>query len=157
MTDKEKEEVTPDQLMNKFKGSSLKSIILYTVIIHIVLLLGTSFPYLYKNIFGEDTAALSEKDRVDAALRDATTALRDIAEQYGMKPQDLSDQLAGNSKKAPKAPQTENETKEDSTEPKPETSPEAEKPKSAIEKELEKKETGPELPKPIEDEEDLFK
>jgi hypothetical protein len=161
MTDKQKEEVTPDQLMNNFKGSSLKTIIIYTVIIHLVLLVGTSFPYLYKSIVGEDSSALSEKDRADAALRDATTALRDISEQYGLKPQDLSSRLAGESTGAPKAPKEESETKEDSTEPQPEstpdTEPDAEEPKSAIEKELETKETGPELPKPIEDEEDLFK
>lgn len=163
MTDKLKEEITPDQLMNNFKGSSLKSIIIFTVIIHVVLLVGSSFPFLYKSIVGEDSSAMSEKDRTDAAMRKATTALRDIAEEYGLKPQDLSSQLAGNSPRAPKAPasetetETETKTEENSTEPQPDVEGEAEEPKSAIEKELDKKETGPELPKPIEDEEDLFK
>ena len=152
MTDKQKEEVTPDQLMSSFKGSSLKSIIIFTVIVHVVLLAGTSFPYLYKAVAGEDASEMSEADRTDAAMREATVALREIAEQYGLKPQDLSSQLAGNAPRAPKAPK-----EETSSEPKENTTAEPEAPKSAIEQEINQKATGPALPKPVEDEEDLFK
>jgi hypothetical protein len=153
MTDKLKEEVTPDQLMNNFKGSSLKSIIIFTVIIHAILLIGGSFPYLYKTIVGEDASEMSEADRTDAAMRKATVALREIAEEHGLKPQDLSSQLAGNSRKAPKAPEPESNSQE------PEGNPgeDPEQPQSAIEEEINQKATGPALPKPLEDEDDLFK
>jgi hypothetical protein len=153
MKDTQKEEVTPDQLMQHFQGSSLKSIIIFTVIIHFVLLVGSSFPYLYKTVVGEDASELSEKDRIDAAMREATVALRDISEEYGLKPQDLSDQLAGGVSKAPKAPKKEIATEGAKEDP----GMGIEKPKSAIEEEISKKATGPTIPKPVEDEEDLFK
>ncbi|MEZ7956362.1 MAG: hypothetical protein QMC23_07065 [Rubritalea sp.] len=153
MKDTQKEEVTPDQLMKHFQGSSLKSIIIFTVIIHVVLLAGSSFPYLYKVVVGEDASELSEKDRIDAAMRDATVALRDISEEYGLKPQDLSDQLAGGARKAPQAPKKESVTEGAGEDP----ASGIEKPMSAIEEEISKKATGPTIPKPVEDEEDLFK
>ena len=153
MSETQKEEVTPDQLMKHFQGSSLKSIIIFTLIVHAVLLAGSSFPYLYKTIVGKDASEMSEKERTEAAMRDATAALREIAEEHGLKPQDLSSQLAGGAPKAPKAP------KDDATTKKPESdsNTNSEEPKSAIEKELDKKATGPTVPKPEDDEEDLFK
>ncbi len=153
MTDTQKEEVTPDQLMKHFQGSSLKSIIIFTLIVHVVLLAGSSFPYIYKAVVGEDASELSEKDRIDAAMREATVALRDISEQYGLKPQDLSSKMAGGSRKAPKAPKKEGDTKGTQEAPVTDT----ETPKSAIEEEISKKATGPTVPSPEEDEEDLFK
>ena len=154
MTDIQKEETTPDQLMKHFQGSSLKSIIVFTVVVHIVLISGFSFPFLYKTFVGGNTEEMSEKDRIDAAMREATVALREIAEEYDLKPQDLSSQLAGNAPRAPKA------AKEPKAESPPKASPDAatpENPKSAIEQEISKKATGPTLPKPVDDEEDLFK
>ncbi len=59
MTDTQKEEVTPDQLMKHFQGSSLKSIIIFTLIVHVVLLAGSSFPYIYKTFVGDDASELS--------------------------------------------------------------------------------------------------
>ncbi len=153
MRDTQKEEITPDQLMKHFQGGSLKSIIIFTVIVHVVLLAGSSFPYLYKAVVGEDTSTMSEKDRIDAAMREATVALREIAEEHGLKPQDLSSQLAGGARKASKAPKKDSATK--GTEDDPGT--DSEKPKSAIEEEINKKATGPTVPKPEDDEEDLFK
>jgi hypothetical protein len=153
MTDTQKEEVTPDQLMKHFQGGSLKSIIFFTVIVHVVLLAGSSFPYLYKAVVGEDTTKMSEKERTEAAMREATVALREIAEEHGLKPQDLSSQLAGGTRKAAKAPKKESATK--GSQDDPGTDPE--KPKSAIEEEINKKATGPTVPKPEDDEEDLFK
>ena len=151
MSDTLKEETTPDQLMKHFQGSSLKTIIIFTLIVHAVLLAATSAPYLYKTIVGENTSKMSEEDRIDAAMREATTALREIAEEYELKPQDLSSQLAGGAPKASKAPKTDGDSK--GTQDDPGTDPE--KPKSAIEEEINKKATGPTLPKPEDD--DLFK
>jgi len=155
MTDTQKEEVTPDQLMKHFQGGSLKSIIIFTVVVHVVLLAGSSFPYLYKAVVGEDTSEMSEKERTDAAMREATVALREIAEEHGLKPQDLSSQLAGGARKAPKTAKKESATK--GSQDDPSTGNDPEKPKSAIEEEISKKATGPTVPKPEDDEEDLFK
>ncbi|MEJ6571981.1 MAG: hypothetical protein QNL01_03140 [Akkermansiaceae bacterium] len=153
MTDTQKEEVTPDQLMKHFQGSSLKSIIIFTLIVHAVLLAGSSFPYLYKTVVGEDNSKMSEKERTEAAMREATVALREIAEEHGLKPQDLSSQLAGGAPKAPKATTPDSDAKGTQDDP----GTEAEDPKSSIEKELDKKATGPTVPNPEDDEEDLFK
>jgi hypothetical protein len=150
MTDTQKEEVTPDQLMKHFQGSNLKTIIIFTVIVHVVLLAGSSFSYLSKAVLGENTSTMSEKDRTDAAMREATVALREIAEQYELKPQDLSSQLAGVERKAPKKESVTKLPQDD-----PGTDPE--KPKSAIEEEISKKATGPTVPNPEDDEDDLFK
>ncbi len=159
MTDKQKEEVTPDQLMNNFKGSSLKSIVIFTLVIHLIFIVGGSITDIYKRMAGKDAAKLNEAGRMEAAMVKATSALRDIAAEYGLKPQDLSSQLAGGAPKAPESPaETGKEPKSD--EPKAETDNTPvtpEKPESAIEKEVKKQADGPALPDPVEDEEDLLK
>jgi hypothetical protein len=162
MTETEsKEEVTPDDLLSDFRGKSLFGIVFFTIVIHAALLLGTSVPFLYKTFVGEEKSNLTEKQRTEVAMREATASLRKIAEQHGLKPQDLSNQLgsAGTSRPKPptkgtsKGPKTTSSSGGSTT---TETPPD--KPKSAIEKELELKAKGPELPAvPKDDEEDLFK
>lgn len=155
------QEITPDQLLESFRGRSFKSVILFTVIIHVVIVGGTSIPYLMKSIAGKSASKLSEKDRTELAAREATDALREIATKHGIKPQDLSSRIAGGAE--PKAP-VEKEEKAPAPEEEPvtpETQPtdEPEKPKSAIEKELEVKQEGPKVPDiKVEEatEEDLF-
>lgn len=150
-------ETTPDQLLEAFRGRSLKSIIIFTLIVHLVIIGGTSVPYFIKTAAGKSDSKLSEQERADIATREATAALREIATKHGIKPQDLSSRLAGGAPKAPKA-ETPATTEEPGT---PETvSPEEGKtPKSAIEEQLEVKEDGPTVPSiPTEEatEEDLF-
>jgi len=152
MTDTKSNETTPDQLMKTFEGRSLKSIIIFTVVVHAILLLGTSVPYLFGAVFGKSEAAEeSEEVRMTSAVKDVQAAIRDIADQYGLKAQDLSSQFAGGAPKAPESAPPE-ETPVASEEA---PAAEGEEPKSEIEKEIEKVEEGPELP-PVEDE-DLFK
>ena len=158
------QETTPDQLLESFRGRSFKSIILFTVIAHLVIIGGTSVPYLIKSFTGASDSKLSEEERSDIATREATTAIREIATKYGIKPQDLSTRLAGGAPKAPAAEEkTEPETPAPAEEPKPENagnSEDSEKPKSAIEKELDVKVEGPKVPPvPTEEatDEDLFK
>ncbi len=150
-----KQETTPDQLMEAFHGRSFKSIILFTVIVHVVVLGGTSVPYFMKSIAGKSDSKLSEKERTEIAAREATSALHDIATKHGLKPQDLSTRIAGGA--APAAPKEETPApKEEPPAPAPE---ETDKPKSAIEEQLEVKEAGPTVP-PVPTEEatddDLF-
>ena len=144
MNDTLTEQTTPDELMESFKGRSLKSIVVFTVIVHAVILVGTSIPFLWKAVAGEDTSRLSEEERIEAAVREATVSLREIAEEHGLKAQDLSNQFAGGRAKAPKT-----------TAPTP-TTTEPDKPENEIEKEINKVEVGPSVP-PVEEEEDLFK
>jgi flagellar basal body-associated protein FliL len=73
------DEISPDELMESFKGRGLKTIILFTVVIHAVLLLGTSIPFLKKAVTGKDTSELSEQERMELAMKEATDSLRDIA------------------------------------------------------------------------------
>jgi membrane-bound lytic murein transglycosylase B len=151
--------ITPDQLLEAFRGRSLKSIILFTLIVHLVIIGGSSVPYFIKSATEKSDSKLSEKERSDLATSEATAALREIATKHGIKPQDLSSRLAGGA--APK-PAAAEEPKESKTEGKPTTTApeEAEQPKSAIEEQLEVKETGPTVPPiPTEevDDDDLFK
>lgn len=154
-------EITPDQLLESFRGRSFKSVILFTVIVHVVFIGATSVPYLIKLFTGDPASKLNEAERTEIAAREATDALREIATKHGIKPQDLSSRIAGGA--APAAPKEVEPTP--AKEPvAPETAPaevtpEPEKPKSAIEEQLEVKEEGPKVPTiPVEEatEEDLF-
>jgi flagellar biosynthesis/type III secretory pathway M-ring protein FliF/YscJ len=146
------DKTSPDELMESFRGRSLKSIILFTIVIHAVLLLGTSVSFLMKAVTGKDTSELSEQERMELAMKEATDSLREIAEEHGLNVQDISNNFADGSSKA-------------STKPEPKTpdSPESENgagepdPESTIKKDLKIKKDGPEVPKVVDDEEDLFK
>lgn len=154
------QEITPDKLLESFRGRSFKSVILFTVIIHVIVVGGTSIPYLMEKITGKSDSKLKEKDRIELAAREATEALREIATKHGIKPQDLSTRISGAA--APKAIVEKEEEPAPKEEPvTPETPPtvEPEKPKSEIEKELEVKQEGPKVPEiKVEEatEEDLF-
>jgi hypothetical protein len=155
------QEITPDQLLESFRGRSFKSVILFTVIVHVVFIGATSVPYLMKLFTGDSASKLSENERTEIAAREATDALRDIATKHGIKPQDLSARIAGGAapavpKKEAAAPTTD-PTARDATQA--EEVKEPEKSKSAIEEQLKVKEEGPKVPTiPVEEatEEDLF-
>ena len=152
------DEVSPDDLLSDFRGKSVASIVIFTVVIHAIVLFGTSAPYLMKTFLKGESSKLTEEQKIENAKRDATASLRKIAKKHGINPQDLSDQLGGGTKATTKssAPQK-GKPKSTETPAAPKTS-EPEKPKSAIEKELDKKAKGPVLPKvPNDTEEDLFK
>lgn len=153
-------ETTPDELLDTFRGRSLKSIILFTLAVHAVVLLGTSVPFLWKTFAGP-SGGLTEEQRVQAAVKEATASLRKIAERHGIPPQELGSQFAGGGR-APAATPTSPETAPETTTPDEtatpgETATPVDEPKSAIEQEIEQVAPGPEVP-PIQDEEvDLFK
>jgi hypothetical protein len=164
----EKNETTPDELLDSFKGRSLKSIIVFTVVVHAVILVGTSLPSLLAGVIAEDTSGLTEGERLAAATekakavlegldeernREANAALVEIAETYGLKAQDLGDRVQSKTPDESKMIQSPESTSSTGT-----TIPEdGSGPRSAIEEEIEKVEAGPDVP-PVEDEEeDLFK
>jgi hypothetical protein len=150
------QETTPDQLLESFRGRSFKSIILFTIVVHLVIIGGTSVPYIMKTLSGKSDSTLSETERTEIAALEATDALREIAKKHGLKPQDLSSRIAGGA--APAAPREQAPpTTDKAAAPTPE---EAEKPKTAIEEQIEVKEEGPKVPTiPTEEAEDddLFK
>lgn len=155
------QEITPDQLLQSFRGRSFKSVILFTIIVHAVFICGTSVPYLMKALTGESSSKLGEDERTEIAAREAKEALLDIATKHGIKPQDLSTRIAGGA--APAAPKEDAPPAASDPAPpettQPEEAAEPEKPKSAIEKEIDVKKEGPEVPSiPVEEasDEDLF-
>lgn len=154
---------SPADLLSNFNGRSLKSIILFTLVVHALLLLGTGGPYLWRSLFGADRSKLSESERADLAFKEASASMRRIAEEHGIKPQDLGNRFSNPvsaPSPAPAAAAAPDDGKVDTAPapaagtPKAEV-PEPEEPKSAIEQELKKAVPGPAVPA-IEDE-DLFK
>ncbi len=144
--------ITPDELMEHFRGPGLKTIIVFTVLAHAVLLIGTSVPAIKKLVGGKESAALSEEERIEQAVREATASLKEIAEEHGLKPQDLSSQFAGGASNP--ARRAIAKTPADGAKT---PTAEAEKPKSPIEEKIEKVEVGPTVPGTEDEEEDLFK
>ena len=147
-------ETSPDELLDTFQGRGLKTGVLFTVIVHVVIVLGTSVPFLWGKIAGGSSAELSEDERVKAAVKEATVSLRKIADEHGIKPQDLSSSLSGGVPKAPPAEPAESDESDTPAAP----AEEPDEPKSAIEEEIEKVEKVPEVPPiPEEEEVDLFR
>ena len=153
MTNTQQDETTPDQLLESFRGSNLKTIIVFTLIVHAVVLLASSVPFLWKTLAGGDSSKLGEKERMEIAAREATNSLREIASKHGVRPEDLSSRFAG------AAPATAKVDTKETAAPAPEAEIPAadEAPKSAIEKELNTEEAGPALPAIEDENEDLFK
>ncbi len=144
MTEKNINEVTPDSLMQRFQGSGLKTIVVFTLVAHVVVLLGSSVPFLLKGAFGADTAKMTQDDRIKAAVQEATVAIRKIAGNYGLNPQQISDQFSGGgSRTAAVAPVV---TVPAQTDAAAAATAEPERPKSEIEKALEVKAEGPAVP-----------
>lgn len=159
MTNTPKEEITPDQLMETFQGSSVKSIILFTIIVHLVVVVGTSIPYFLKSGADKSSAALGEKERMEMAADEATKSLSEIAAKHGLKPQDLSTRLAGGAAPAAPAPAPAPAPADEKKTPAPEAAPEAAPAPapSDIEEKLQEKKAGPQVPPVEQTEEDLFK
>lgn len=159
----QREETTPDQLLDIFQSRSLTKLITFTIVVHVVLLLATSMPFIWKSVAGRDTSSLSEEERVKVAVGEATSSLRKIAEAHGLSVQDLSSQFAGGPSPAsqpqevPKATDPTEPPKTEGDKPAPYGGqPAPDKPASEIEKEIGKVKEGPAVP-PVDEEEDLFK
>lgn len=164
-TSESKEELTPDDLLADFRSSSFMSIVVFTIAVHAILLLGTSIPYLWRTFAGPDTSSLTQEQRTEKAMKEATESLRKIAKEHGLKPQELSDQFgAVSSNLAGPDPEpvggegdlTTTLAPVDPATPVADPSNPGE-PKTGIEKELEEKATGPSLPPVPDDDDDLFK
>ena len=136
------DEVTPDSMMNDFRGRPVVGILSFTVIVHVVLISVFSFGYMKNELFGEDTSSMSEDERLKVAVQEATTSLREIAERHGLSPQDLTTQFAGRDARPATSPPTIEPSKSET----PGETAASDEPQSAIEKELNTKGSGPTLP-----------
>jgi len=146
-------EVTPDTLMTRFQGRGLKSIIIFTIVAHVVVLLGSSVPYLVKSVFGASRANMSKDERIKAAVQEATASIRKIAADYELNPQEVSDQFSGAGSRTAAVSESATTPEPENTTNEPVAEVEPERPKSAIEQAIEVKATGPDKPA-IED--DIF-
>lgn len=147
---------TPDSLMDGFKGGGLAKMIVFTLVVHVVVLGGTSIPFLLKTVLGDEAEKMTEEEAIQAAVKEATPEIRRIAEHYKLKPSQLSAQLAGGGSRTTKVADSEpppDEPEEAAPEDTPPDQPE--KPKSEMEKELDVTREGPTQP-PIDTEEDIF-
>ena len=157
--------VSPDALMSDFRGRPILTIVVFTILIHAVVIGGFSFAYLKDTVFGKDTSGLSEQERLNQAYKEATQELPKIAEKYNVSAQALTDRLsngdgvvevdASGVESKSSSPKNATQPTEDQSLPSTDSS----NPKSAIEAELEKQESGPAIPDlpdglPLED--DLF-
>ena len=155
---KSNDETTPDDLMSHFKGRSLSSIIFFTIVVHALLVLGTSAPSLWNSMAKEDPKELTEKERMDVAVREATAKLREIAKEYNVTPRQLSDPFADGKPATPEVTQPATpSTPSGPVDPSGNPDEDPADPKSTIEKEIDEKKEGPKLPTIEEEEEDLFK
>ena len=153
-------DLNPDDLMSDFRRKGLLRIIIFTFVIHGVVLLGSSLPWMYDSLFSSVDENASEEERIKEAVREATGSLKDIAEKYGIHPEELSSQFSKKDKKssAPATSQERTNSSKSGNADQSQSKDEGDKPKSSIEKEIEIKAKGPELPPiPKEKEEDLFK
>jgi hypothetical protein len=156
MTDKESE-VSPDSLMAHFHGSGLKKIIAFTIAVHVVVLGASSVPFLWKSAFRGDVSKLDKDQRMAKAVADASASLRKIAAENGLDPQEISRRFAGGGATRAPAPPPVEAAASNAPPPEAKTPPaEPEKPKSAIEKELEVKTPGPDVPPVGSGKDDIF-
>ena len=156
----------PDDLMNHFQGLSLKKIVIFTILVHFVVILVTSIPFLL-GTFKDLNEDKSEEERTELAIKEANETLAKIAKSYDIQTAQLRSKMAGGSRPAPKPADDENPEPTGSgdgtgsSEPtgsgEPDTAGEGEiRGDSEIEQTLKQKLPPPTLP-PVDNTDDLFK
>ena len=85
--------VRPDSLLGDFKGRKLIGVIVLAIILHAILIGGTSYTYLIEEFTGKDTSEMSKDDKVKVALDEARSALGKIAERHNLTLDDLTDRM----------------------------------------------------------------
>lgn len=159
-------DVTPESLMERFKGPGLVKMIIVTVVFHAVLVFGTSVTYMKKSIFGDEVAAMTKEKRIEKAVGEATSSLRKIAVENGLNPQDISDNFSSSAARAAKAAAAADKGTASATNapaakapvPKPDKdgkTANTNRPESQIEKDMKKAVKGPDAP-PAVGKDDIF-
>lgn len=143
MTEQSGGSKTPDQLMDRFQGNGIKRMIIFTLIVHVVVLTVSSVPYIIKKALHANTSKMTQEEKVDAAVKAATASIREIADDYGLNPSELSERFGAPRPAAAPLPTAEAEPPEAAEDV---AVNEPDKPKSEIEKAIEVKADGPEIP-----------
>ena len=104
----------PEDLMRDFRGGGILRFTLIAIVIHAVVILATSVPWLQKNLMGENTASMTEEQKLETAVKEATASLQAIAKEHGVRPQDLGSRFGATGK-----PSTAGGEPKESTPPQP--------------------------------------
>lgn len=94
------DDVRTDVMMRDFKGHKIIMLIGAAVLVHVVIILASSFGYIRNEVFGADTTGMSKEDRVKVALGEATSALAQIVERHDLTVDDVLDKLAATGSRA---------------------------------------------------------
>lgn len=92
-----------DDPLRDFRGGGVVGLALLAVIVHALVIVGTSLPWLQSTLLG-DAGELTEEQRIEEAVKEATTALTKIAERHGVRPQDVGGRFAAGGVVRPKPP-----------------------------------------------------
>jgi len=149
-------DATPESLMENFKGPKFVSLVILTVVVHVVIIFGSSVPYVIGKF--ADSSKMTKDEKIKLAVEEATIELREIAEKYQLNPQEISDQFSGGGSRTKAADDAaaSADQGEDATAKPDETPEEPEGPKSAIEKAIETKVEGPKMPTFEDKKDDIF-
>lgn len=140
MSEKYNEGATPESLMESFKGVSAAKMIAFTLVFHVVMIGATSVTYLKKTFFG-DSGKLTREEKITRAVDEATSALRKIAAENGLNPQDISDRFGTARAQPPQAQAAPAQPAAAQAAVSP-----TEAPKSTVETQIEQKAPGPKMP-----------
>lgn len=88
----------PEDLMRDFRGGGLMRFAILALVVHAIVIVATSIPWLRETFIGSATAAMTDEQKLEAAVREATSSLQAIAKEHGVSPQDLGSRFGGNSK-----------------------------------------------------------
>ena len=91
----------PDDLMNHFQGHSLKKIVIFTILVHFVVILVTSIPFLLGK-FKDPNEGLSEEQRTQNAIKEANETIAKIAKDHGLQTAQLRSKMSGGRRPSPK-------------------------------------------------------
>ena len=94
MLRKYENEINPDALMGDFKGRGVIGIFLFTIVAHVIVLAGSSFPYIQSEFLNADPIELAEDEKKGLALDEATKAIRGIADKYGLSSSDITSKFS---------------------------------------------------------------
>ena len=160
-------DVAPDSLLGNFKGPGLLAILAVAILVHVVVIAGTSIPFLKRSLLGEHATALTKEQRMEKAMTEVTAAVQKIASANGLNPQEITDKLApppatavpADTKSEKPAPVVAAAASPAAAVPAPAQEPAAlakpEKQESKIEADLKKTAAGPKTPG-VGDKEDIF-
>jgi hypothetical protein len=90
----------PEDLMRDFRGGGLMRFAILALVVHAIVILATSIPWLRETFMGSATAGMTEEEKLEAAVNEATAKISSIAKEHGVSPLELGARFGGNGKKS---------------------------------------------------------